>query len=79
MLTPEEFDRAVYEISACVGNSCACDLFEVLYSDLLQEVSHDPDHDRRTIRAARLRRLLMLQAEYLMNRYLTLQRNEAMA
>jgi hypothetical protein len=77
-MTAEHFNARLLELSAMVANDSTDTLFNQEYESMLSEVAEDPDRDRRTIHAQRMRRLADHQCEYLMNQWLQYQRTEGM-
>lgn len=66
----EKFDNRLRILSALVGSFNSDELFIVEYADLLGDIKVDSDQQRRGRNAQRMRKLLMLQAEFLINAWL---------
>ena len=72
----EQFNNELRNLSAMVNTWDADELFVVSYKDLLAKVKADEDRARRQQHAQRMRKLLMLQAQFLMNAWLEAKREE---
>ena len=66
----EKFDERLRILSTLVGSFNSDDLFIIEYGDLLKDIRTDEDRQRRAQHALRMRKLLMIQAEFLMNAWL---------
>ena len=74
----KKFDEKLRELSVLAGSDKTDVLFEKSYEDLLSEVRGDRNNARRYGHALRLKRLLMIQAEHLMNRWVKADRENAL-
>lgn len=66
----EQFDERLKILSAMIGSFSSDELFIVEYGDLLQDIKVDSDPQRRGRNAKRMKKLLMIQTEFLMNAWL---------
>ena len=67
----EQFERDVKNLSAMVGTWDADQLFNQEYEALLAKVRAGTNQEAKAEQAQRMRNLLMLQSEFLMNAWLT--------
>jgi hypothetical protein len=72
----EKFDERLRILSAIVGSFDSDELFIIEYGDLLKDVKADEDPQRRQQHAQRMKKLLMIQAEFLLNAWLAAKRDE---
>lgn len=72
------FEPRLKELSAMTGSNKTDSLWNATYEELLEEVKADADSARRYAHALRLRKLADCQAEFLLNEWMRLNRNEAM-
>ena len=68
------FKNRMGELAAMVRNDQSMELFADSYELLLNEISVDDDRQRRQEHAARMKRLLLQQAAYLMNAHIKYQK-----
>ena len=64
------FDNRLRELSAMVGSDQSAELFNGEYETLLNDIRRDDDLERRTGHAARMKKLLLIQAGFLMNAWM---------
>lgn len=72
----DKFDERLRILSAMVGSFSSDELFIIEYGDLLKDIRTDEDQQRRKQHAQRMKKLLMIQAEFLMNAWLAAKRDE---
>lgn len=70
----ENFDQELKTLAAMVGSFQSDVLFNQEYEALLAKIKMDSDLSRRQKKAKRLRKLLMHQAQFLMNEWLKAKR-----
>lgn len=74
----EEFDTKLKELAMMVGSDQTDELFGNEYESLLKEIKKDEATPERQEMLQRMRRLLDLQAEFLMGEWLRLNRQQGM-
>ena len=69
-MTPETFDNELKNLSLLIGSWNADELFYECYKELLEKVRAENDASIKYSRASRIKKLALLQTQWLMNQWL---------